>query len=164
MLGFTVLFALVFALWVFFNASTSIPVLALGLPLSLLVAALSSKFLFQRLTPDALHMRRYLSAFLYLFGFGKALLVANFNVIAIILSPRMSISPGVVKIAMGDANEDVLAAVANSITLTPGTITLDAVPGALYVHNINCNPADSKIEIKKGIVGDFEHSLRGVFQ
>ena len=73
-----------------------------------------------------------------LLGFWAWLLVeiirSNFKVAAIILSPRLPISPVMVKMLPPTQGIVGQATLANSITLTPGTLTVDAHEGEFIVH------------------------------
>jgi multicomponent Na+:H+ antiporter subunit E len=58
----------------------------------------------------------------------------------------MRIRPGIIKVRSGMKTDLGMFLLANSITLTPGTITvdLDEETRDLYVHNINIHPGDEK--------------------
>lgn len=62
---------------------------------------------------------------------------ANAAVIGAVLNPRRSINPAVVRIPTSDRSGVARALFANSITLTPGTVTLDVGPDWLLVHALN---------------------------
>ena len=52
---------------------------------------------------------------------------------------------------------------ANSITLTPGTLTVDCIEGDLYVHWINIVSEDPEEETNL-IVSKFEKYLKKIFE
>ncbi len=61
---------------------------------------------------------------------------SSFDVARIVLSPRLPISPTVIKIdgrELGDVGQAILG---NAITLSPGTVTLDVYQGRLTVHSL----------------------------
>ena len=60
--------------------------------------------------------------------FGWALVVATASVAATILRPRMRLAEGIVAVPMRAGSPVVVAFVANSISLTPGTLTVDIRP------------------------------------
>jgi multicomponent Na+:H+ antiporter subunit E len=76
-------------------------------------------------------------AFLSFFGFyANALLQAAILIARQVLSPRITVRPGVIAVPL-EAERDVeIAALANLITLTPGTLSLDVSEdrSTLYVH------------------------------
>lgn len=59
---------------------------------------------------------------------------ANMQVVRIVLHPRLPIDPVVVSIAPALSSDLALTLLANSITLTPGTVTIDVEDGRLFVH------------------------------
>jgi multicomponent Na+:H+ antiporter subunit E len=59
---------------------------------------------------------------------------SNFHVAKIILSPKLNISTSIVTINTKLKNEFNKTVLANSITLTPGTLTLDSTNDKLIIH------------------------------
>ena len=53
---------------------------------------------------------------------------------------------------------------ANSITLTPGTLTVDVEGDALLVHWIDCPPGTDIATATQTIASGFERHLRGFLQ
>jgi multicomponent Na+:H+ antiporter subunit E len=64
----------------------------------------------------------------------KEVLKSNIDVARIVLSPGLPISPQVVTIKASCKHPVDLAILANSITLTPGTLALDVYRGEITVH------------------------------
>lgn len=83
--------------------------------------------------------------------FLKEMLVANIRVAVTVLSPGMNISPAIVEVPL-DARSDLsISMLANLITLTPGTLTLDisADRKVLYVHTMYAREIDAfRLSIK----------------
>ncbi len=50
---------------------------------------------------------------------------------------------------------------ANSITLTPGTLVVDVNDDRLFVHWIDCPPGTDLAEATRVIASDFERDLKG---
>ncbi len=77
---------------------------------------------------------------IYLFPFFFAMAQANVDVAYRVLTGR--INPGIVKISPNLKNDMALTILANSITLTPGTLSVDVdeETNDLYVHWINVQP------------------------
>lgn len=59
---------------------------------------------------------------------------ANIAVTRVVIDPRLPIEPTVVRVRPPFASDLAVTMLANSITLTPGTITLDVDEGDLIVH------------------------------
>ncbi len=89
---------------------------------------------------------------------------ANLDVVYRALHPKMPINPGIVKIKTELTTESGITALANSITLTPGTLTVDLTDdGFLYVHWINVKSDDIE-EATKHIAYKFEWFLKKIFE
>jgi multicomponent Na+:H+ antiporter subunit E len=71
---------------------------------------------------------------LYLPWLLKEIVIANLQVARLVLHPRLPIDPVVVRYDAGLGGDLALTTLANSITLTPGTVTLDAEGRTLIVH------------------------------
>ena len=89
-----------------------------------------------------------------LLGFWLSLLIdiikANLHVARIILTPSLPISPTLVKLTPELKGQVGRATLANSITLTPSTVTLDAHQGVFLIH---CLTEESAQETRKSDIG-----------
>jgi multicomponent Na+:H+ antiporter subunit E len=90
---------------------------------------------------------------------------ANLQVAVIVLHPLRPIKPGIVKIRTDLAKDTAITVLANSITLTPGTFTVDIDPEArmLYIHCITVEGIDIS-ENTRRIGAKFERILKEVFE
>lgn len=77
----------------------------------------------------------------YLPVFLKNLVLANLDVARRVLSPRLPINPGIVRVQTELKAPYQRLMLANSITLTPGTITLDMDGEDMYIHWIDVQEA-----------------------
>ncbi|MBI2219004.1 MAG: Na+/H+ antiporter subunit E [Candidatus Rokubacteria bacterium] len=66
----------------------------------------------------------------------KEIVLANFQVARVVLDPRLPIDPTVVPFRVPFHDDLTIATLANSITLTPGTVTLDVEGQELTVHSL----------------------------
>jgi multicomponent Na+:H+ antiporter subunit E len=84
--------------------------------------------------------KRWVTFLAYLFPFFLAMAKANVDVAYRVITGR--INPGIVKIDPKLENDMSLTILANSITLTPGTLSVDVKPetNELFVHWINIDP------------------------
>ena len=73
------------------------------------------------------------------------IVLSNIAVAKVVLSPKMAIQPRLIRIAAGELTEVGQAIFANSITLTPGTITLDLRLGEALVHALTDEAAEGLI-------------------
>jgi multicomponent Na+:H+ antiporter subunit E len=89
---------------------------------------------------------------------------ANLDVVYRALHPKMPIKPGIVKIKTTLKTESGITALANSITLTPGTLTVDLTDdGFLYIHWIYVKSDDIE-QATKYIAQRFEWFLKKIFE
>lgn len=95
--------------------------------------------------------------------FLKEILVSNAAVARILLSPVSSLSPGIVAVPLDLKSDAGITVLANLVTLTPGTLSLDVSPDrtTLYVHAIHVeDPEAFRRELKEG----FERRVKEVFE
>ena len=104
---------------------------------------------------------KFLCIYIPLFIF--KLIRSNIQMAKIVLDPRMDIRPGFVRIKSGLVSDAGKLALANSITLPPGTVTLDVVDDSFIVHWIDVEGDDDRDHMEK-ISGDFEKVLGGIFK
>jgi multicomponent Na+:H+ antiporter subunit E len=69
-------------------------------------------------------LRRIFFAVVYFFKFMKELTVANYQVAKLVLSPSAKLKPGFVAVPLAATTDFEITGFANSITLTPGTISV----------------------------------------
>jgi len=89
---------------------------------------------------------------------------ANLDVAYRVLHPRLPINPGIVKVKVELKTDTALTFLANSITLTPGTMSvdIDKENGILYIHWINVKTKDIE-SATRIIVESFEKILQKIF-
>ncbi len=161
-----VYFGLSFLIWVgltwpFADGKVDIQVLVAGLVVSIIAA-----ILFHEILPKEhlvfISPIRIFWLLIYLPVFFYYVMKANLDVVYRALHPKMPINPGIVKIRTGLSTATGITALANSITLTPGTLTVDLTDdGFLYIHWINVRSSD--IEVATRLIGRrFEWFLRRI--
>lgn len=108
-----------------------------------LAIGLSVAYVFRRFYPatvDIVHGLRVLPyVALYVLTFVREILVANLDVAYRTLAPGPPIYSEVILVPLRVESDAAVTVLGNSITLTPGTITLDHDPevNALYIHVID---------------------------
>jgi multicomponent Na+:H+ antiporter subunit E len=161
-------FILAFVIWIlltwpFADGKVDLQVMAAGLIASIIVA-----FLFHEMLPREHHVFispvRIFWLLVFLPVYFYYVVVANLDVVYRVLHPKMPIKPGIVKIKTNLKSASGITALANSITLTPGTLTVDLTDdGFLYVHWINVQ-SDDVDEATKLIAQKFEWFLKRIFE
>ncbi len=97
---------------------------------------------------------------LYVFVVLWEIYLASFNVVYQVVTMR--INPGIVKIRTRLKSRFARALLANSITLTPGTVTIDLQDDYLYVHWLVVKTTVTH-RAAKMIKGNYEAQLRRIF-
>ena len=156
-------FVLSFIIWMLLTWQIDAQVIIAGLIASVIVALLFHEILPKEhlvfISPIRLFwLLVYVPVFFYY------IIIANFDVVYRALHPKMPIRPGIVKIKTNLKTQSGITALANSITLTPGTLTVDLTDdGFLYVHWINVKSDDVE-QATKLIAQRFEWFLQKIFE
>ena len=156
---FMLTFCIMGFFWVVFSGRFDLFHIALGIASCLIVATLSSDLLFpQKIKPDLilcwLRFAGYIPWLLY------QIFRANLHVLYLTFHPRMKeiIDPKIIEFDSELSSDIARTTLANSITLTPGTITVSvSVLGKFAVHCI-----DEKSG--QGLPGEMETRIKGVFK
>jgi len=96
---------------------------------------------------------------MYLGNFFIALLRANLDLAARVLAPSLPINPALVEINTKLKSPLGKLMLANTITLTPGTLTVDVVDDRLLVHWVYCPPGTDMQQATEKIAASFEKHL-----
>jgi len=99
----------------------------------------------------------------YIFVFIIALIKSNLDVARRVISPSLPINPGIVEFETKLTNDFAKMVLANSITLTPGTLTVDVIDNKYYIHWIDVVSDKQEIAFKE-IAEDFEKVLLKIFK
>lgn len=138
---FCVLFIVLFYFWIILSEHFDFKHLAIGAVTALMVTWITLPLL---CLPSTTIKDKYFMAFslpvmkLVLYGgwlLGEVI-KANIQVALLVLNPKMPIDPQIVRFNKQMPNPIAHALLANSITLTPGTITVDVNEGEYIIHAI----------------------------
>ena len=133
-----------FAAWLLWSGMFKPLLIGLGVLSCLLVLVISKRMDFFEKDVFSLHLVWRLLPF---WGWlGKELVVANLQVARVVLSRDMPMSPTVIRLQALSPDPVGQAILGNSITLTPGTVTVDDHEGELLVHCLTREGADALIE------------------
>jgi multicomponent Na+:H+ antiporter subunit E len=140
-LSFTVAFIALFLFWILVSSSFDFQHIVVGVILSFVVSRFSSDLILQK--GEGLPSFKSIP---YFFIYTGQLLIeiikANIDVAKIVLDPKLPISPAIVKFKTKLKGDNAKVTLANSITLTPGTITIDIVGDTFYVHTLTKKAAE----------------------
>lgn len=131
--------------------------LGLGLVACALVAYLSSDLLFKKLRSGT-RLRETAAFIAYLPWLFYQIYLANIYVVKVALGPNLAakISPHIVKFKTRLKSEMAITTFANSITLTPGTITVHIEGGYFYVHALD-------ITLDESLPGEMEQRIAKIY-
>ena len=156
-----VLFATLLLFWIMLNGTLAIDSFIVGIIVSLSITLLFSSglsfFTEFKLTPQA-----FIAGVKYYIYFFKELVKSNFKLAAIVLNPSLPIKPGIVKVRTKLKSKMGRLMLANSITLTPGTMTIEIEGEWIYVHCVTIESADID-EATAEIVAGFESYLEVMY-
>ena len=156
-----IIFLVLFITWLLLTWSLDPEELIAGAAVAFLISFLFWDVFLKEGQRTIFKPKRFLWLLLYLPVFFYYVIKANFDVAYRVLHPEMPINPGIVRVKTSLKTETGKTFLANSITLTPGTLTVDIVGDYLYVHWINISTADPEEETKI-IVSRFEKFLRRI--
>lgn len=156
------LFILSMIFWLLLTFNFKVPNLVVGAVVSLITSMIFGKY-FIHSVHKFLQPHRYYWLFIYFFVFLWACLKANFDVAYRVLSPSMPIKPGIVKVKTILKSDFARTLLANSITMTPGTITVDIIDDFLYIHWIYVHSEDPEVYTTL-ILGHFEKYIKRILE
>ncbi len=128
------MFFVMYAAWFIFNGRITLEIALFGLVLCVLLYLFQIKFLGLTFKKEWAVAKRLQKGVCY-FGFLlKEIVLANMDVLRLILNPKVVIEPQIKVIHTDLKTEMGKTILADSITLTPGTITVDMKGNELTVH------------------------------
>ncbi|WP_105432351.1 MULTISPECIES: Na+/H+ antiporter subunit E [Neorhizobium] len=155
----TYILSLVFAVvWVAVTGSATLHNLIFGFALSTLVLWI---------VRDEMGARGYwrrLGRILSLLAlFLKELALSAWKVAVLVVSPRMDLKPGIFAFPLTVTRDFEITLLANLITLTPGTLSVDVSEDrkTLFVHAIDCSDVEAT---KRDIANGFERKIMEAFR
>ncbi len=152
---------IIFLFWLAYTSSLAINEIITGLIVSLIVAFFTYES-FTRVSTENNIVKRIFSFLKYLPIFIIEMIKANIDVAKRVINPSLPIKPGIVAIKTDLKSDQAKMLLANSITLTPGTLTVDIIDDTLYVHWIDVE--SEKPQLQKNIIASkFENLIKGVF-
>jgi len=159
-----ILFGLGFAVWIILTWPPNAQECVMGVIISALVSCVTGDMFVTRpyMFRDA---KRYFQFLRYFPLFVWECIKANIDVAYRVSHPDMPITPGIVKVKTRLKSDTGLTFLANTITLTPGTMSVDVdrENGFLYIHWINVKDRDTEVATRL-IVDVFERILITIFE
>jgi multicomponent Na+:H+ antiporter subunit E len=159
--NYLIMFITLMLAWLLLNNSLQIEVIITGAIVSLILPWLfcgkCEVFTYLRITPKALFY-----SVLFIFTFLTELIKANFDMAYRVLSPSLPINPGIVEVKTKLKSKIGRVILADSITLTPGTFTLDLKDDSMFIHWVDVKSTDLEKSTQL-IVNKFEKYLEVMY-
>ena len=121
-----------FVIWLLLSESFNALHMAVGFGAALLVALLRTD-----LRDERVYLIRWWRALLYAPWLFSRMLVSGLHVSYLILHPRLPIKPVLFRHRADLGSDEAVLLMGNSITLTPGTVTVEADTEELIVHALD---------------------------
>ena len=160
--SFLYLLVLSLLVWLALTSTLEPQELLIGIGLCAVLALLLNVY-YLKLGLPPFTVKRLAFFLIYLVVLSWEIAKANLDVAYRVVHPRMPIKPGVVIVKTGLKSDIARMILANSITLTPGTFTLDVIDDRLLIHWINVKRTETE-EATQVIAERFEKYLRRIFQ
>jgi len=159
--NFIYLFIILMVIWMALTLSVNKQELLTGFIVSFIIVLALYKS-FQIIGFPNVTIKKVVTFCIYIIILFKEIVIANLDVAYRVIHPKMPIKPGIVIIKTELKQDLAKMILANSITLTPGTFTLDIEEDRLLIHWINVK-TDNIDEATKIIGGKFEKYLKIIF-
>jgi multicomponent Na+:H+ antiporter subunit E len=143
---FWVMFFSFWVFWVIITGSFHFQQLIVGAILSLLLSLFNNDLFFRKDERPEIDFRAILLFIRYAFHLVIAILIANFQVVVLVLHPKMPISPGMIRFPRPYRKSLSKVLLANSITLTPGTLTVLVDKDDFVVHALTKKNAEEVVK------------------
>lgn len=138
---------LLFLFWLILSGRFDLTLLLSAIVASLMVSYMCHGFLMEILN-IRIDVKRIIRFFNYLMWLLYQIILANLDLVRRTLHPAMPINPRIVKFKINLNTEQGIVIFANSITLTPGTITIEANKNEFIVHAIDEDIANNLVSGK----------------
>ncbi|MBO0992032.1 Na+/H+ antiporter subunit E [Bacillus sp. SD088] len=143
-------------LWMFFESSFQLNTFLIGYLLGLLII-----FIMRRFFPSRFYLAKVFAIIKLVLIFIRELLLSNIAVLKVVLSPKLSIRPGIFALQTELRSDWEITLLSHLITLTPGTLVvkLSEDNKTLYIHAIDIEEVDDAIN---SIKQSFEKAIMEV--
>ena len=136
------MFLLFFLVWIIFNGNITVEIAVIGLAVAAAVFAFICKFMDYSLRKEILLYKKLLAFIGYVIILVIEIIKANIAVIHMIVTQREVVEPVIVRFRASLRTETARVILANSITLTPGTITVSLEGDEYEVHCLDKSLAE----------------------
>ena len=143
------MFLALLILWIIFNGRLTLEVLIIGILMSALLTLFAKKFFYNEKIKTKHSLKYYLLMLEYICILIVEIIKANFIVLGIVVEKKLVFEPTLLTFKTDIKNKSLRVLLADSITLTPGTITVELHEDGKYV--VHC--------LDKSLGDDIENSI-----
>ncbi len=144
-------FSMLLLMWLVLSDSLEIASVVVGIGVSGTIS-----LLYTRLFPtEEFDLINPLWLLIYFFVLIKSIIIANIYLTRVLARRELNLTPAILAIPTTLKSDWKKLLLANSVTLTPGTLTLDVVDDILYIHIIEYDDGMSK----RSIIEEFERVI-----
>ena len=133
---------LFFAVWLIFNGRITLEITLFGIAVAGLMFAFMCRFMGYSVKRECALYKKIPLLCRYVMLLLREIIKANFSVCRMILTRRETVEPVIVSVRTDLKTETARVLLANSITLTPGTITVSMTDRELLVHCLDKSLAE----------------------
>nr|WP_321498627.1 Na+/H+ antiporter subunit E [uncultured Methanolobus sp.] len=156
--------AILALVWCFVHGTVSINNFILGLIIApFVIRPFKTLFNFDQEFSFSKAVKKIPAQIKFLYVLIKEIIKANIVVAKIVLQPKIDIKPGIIAVPIDSKTDIGITAIANTITLTPGTLTIDISEDKciLYVHAIDATDPEA---VAQSIRDDLEKYTLEAFE
>jgi multicomponent Na+:H+ antiporter subunit E len=153
------MFVILFGFWILLSGRLDALHLGLGFVCSLLVTLFSHDLIIKGSEGIPRRLVIFIRFIPFLGWLVWQIIIANIDVARRVIHPKMPIAPGIVKLKSNLKSDVAQTMLANSITLTPGTMTVDIVGGDFYIHCLTIEDEEKLLVIER----EFEKQVERLF-
>ncbi|MFC7060712.1 Na+/H+ antiporter subunit E [Halobacillus seohaensis] len=151
-----VLNIIIAVMWMFLSETYNFTTFVVGYLIGILML-----FMLQRFIPDTFYMKRVFSVIKLILLFVRELLLSNIEIVKLAYKPKFNIQPGIFILPIELKSNWEITLLANLISLTPGTLSLDVSEdySKIYIHAMDIPDVEESINDIKDI---FEKTIMEV--
>ena len=128
------MYLLYFIVWIIFAGDITLEICIFGAVIAVAIFAFTCKFMDYSIEKEKKNLKKSFQFLHYIVVLVKEILMANVQTIKMILSEKEEVKPTLVDFKTDIKSETGKVLLANSITLTPGTITVELDDSGFVVH------------------------------
>lgn len=136
------MYIIFFFVWIIFNGRITMEIVIFGLAIAALIFAFICKFMDYSIEKEKMLYKKAGMICSYIKLLVVEIVKANITVVRMILNQKEQMEPVIVKFRTNLRSETARVMLANSITLTPGTITVSLEGDELTVHCLDVSLAE----------------------